>query len=204
MLFWAYPPGWMDRYFAQDYVHIDPIVRRSKCDPSPFLWSEAAPFVRAEHSALASRMFGEAAEFNLKAGFVVPMITLGGVDDGVAGRRSGRCSSEAHGMIAMICAYAIGRAIELRDREKKREALRAHAARGGMPEVGRRRQNRMGNQRDPEHLRAYGRQASGQRAPQAWRRKSRPGRGERHPLGPYWLIACCSGSTPRARLLCSH
>ena len=86
MLMGAFPPGWMDQYFTQDYAHIDPIVRRSKCDPSPFLWSEAAPFVRAEHSAIASRMFGEAAEFNLKAGFVVPMIALGASYGGVAGR----------------------------------------------------------------------------------------------------------------------
>jgi len=121
MLMGAFPPGWMDQYFTQDYAHIDPIVRRSKCDPSPFLWSEAAPFVRAEHSAIASRMFGEAAEFNLKAGFVVPMTPpRGEVIAASLGGEAADVPPEAHGMIAVICAYAIGRAIELRDREKKR------------------------------------------------------------------------------------
>ena len=118
----AFPPGWMDRYVSQDYVHIDPIIRRCKCDLSPFLWSESESFMRREHTALTGRMFGEAAEFNLNAGFTVPMIAPGGgVLAASLGGEVADVPPTARGMIAMICAYAIGRAIELRDREKKRE-----------------------------------------------------------------------------------
>ncbi len=121
LLVGAFPPAWMDRYFTQDYAHIDPIVRRSKCDLSPFLWSEAAPFARAEHSAVVNRMFGEAREFNLKAGFVVPLMTLeGAVIAASLGGEAADVPPEARGMIGMISAFAIGRAIQLRDWERKR------------------------------------------------------------------------------------
>ncbi|MGO9482976.1 MAG: autoinducer binding domain-containing protein [Rhodomicrobium sp.] len=122
LLVGAFPPEWMDRYFAQDYVHIDPIARRSKCDPSPFLWSESVPFARGEHGAAVNRMFGEAREFNLKAGFVVPMNTLEG--DVIAMSLGGEAADlppDARGMISMIGAYAIGRSIELRGWERKRK-----------------------------------------------------------------------------------
>ncbi len=117
----AFPPGWMDRYLAQDYAHIDPVVRRCKHDLSPFLWSESASFTRAEDSAVADRMFGEAREFNLKAGFVVPMITLDGHIVALSlGGEAAEVPPAAHGMIGMISAFAICRAIELRDREGRR------------------------------------------------------------------------------------
>ncbi len=121
LLVGAFPASWMDRYFTQGYAHIDPIVLRSKRDPAPFLWSESVPFARSEHSAIVGRMFGEACEFNLKAGFVVPMTTVDG--DVIAmslGGEAADVAPAAHEMIAMIGAFAIGRAIELRGIERKR------------------------------------------------------------------------------------
>jgi LuxR family transcriptional regulator, quorum-sensing system regulator BjaR1 len=118
----AFPPGWMDRYLAQDYAHIDPVVSRCKHDLSPFLWAESAPFARPENSAAAGRMFGEACEFNLKAGFVVPTITLDGHIVALSlGGEAAEVPPAARGMISLIGAFAIGRAIELRDRERRRK-----------------------------------------------------------------------------------
>jgi LuxR family quorum sensing-dependent transcriptional regulator len=117
----AYPTEWRDRYLDQRYVHIDPVVRRIKRDVSPFLWSEAVPFIQDEHSSDVKRMFGEAGEFRLKAGLAVPLITLEGAAATVSlGGEAIDLPPEARGMIAMISTYAIARAIDLRDRERKR------------------------------------------------------------------------------------
>jgi LuxR family quorum sensing-dependent transcriptional regulator len=118
----AYPAAWIDRYLDQDYVRVDPVVRRIKRDLSPFLWSEATAFADGENGAVVDRLFGEAAEFNLRAGFSVPLITL---DGSVAAVSLGGVAVDmppaARGMIAMISTFAIGRAIDIRDRTKRRQ-----------------------------------------------------------------------------------
>jgi LuxR family transcriptional regulator, quorum-sensing system regulator BjaR1 len=117
----AYPPAWRDRYIERGYVYIDPVVRRLKRDLAPFLWSEAAPFIQEEHSAQVKTLFGEAGEFQLKAGFTVPLLTLEGAAATVAfGGETVDAPPEAFGMIAMISTFAVARAIDLRDRERKR------------------------------------------------------------------------------------
>jgi LuxR family quorum sensing-dependent transcriptional regulator len=118
----AFPPGWMERYLEKDYVHIDPVIRRIGCDLAPFLWSETEPFMRGEHSAAVERMFGEAGEFNLKDGMAVPMLTLDGAIAAVSlGGEAANVPAQERGMINMISAYAIARAIDLRDRDVKRK-----------------------------------------------------------------------------------
>lgn len=121
----AFPPGWMERYLDQDYVHVDPVIRRIKCDLSPFLWSEAAPFANGAHVAAVKRLFGEAGEFNLKAGIAVPMITLDGAIAAVSlGGEIVDAPPAVRGMIGMISTFAIARAIDLRNQERKREHSR--------------------------------------------------------------------------------
>jgi LuxR family transcriptional regulator, quorum-sensing system regulator BjaR1 len=118
----TFPRDWMERYLDQGYVHVDPVIHRIECDLSPFLWSESAPFAQGERSALVQRMFGEAGEFGLKAGFAVPMITIEGAIAAVSlGGKSTDLPPAARGMIAMISTFAIARAIDLRDREHKRK-----------------------------------------------------------------------------------
>ncbi len=118
----AYPDGWRDRYLDQRYVHVDPVVRRISRDLSPFLWSEAAPFAHRDDGAVVSRMFGEAGEFKLNAGFAVPLITLEGAAATVSlGGEAVDLPPEARGMISMISTFAIARAIDLRDKERKRQ-----------------------------------------------------------------------------------
>ena len=116
----AYPAGWMDRYLDQDYARIDPIIHRIKRDPSPFLWPEAAPFPDREHSAIVKKMFDEAGDFNLRVGFAVPLITLDGAVAAVSlGGEAVDMPPEAHAMIGMISAFAIARAIDLRNGGKE-------------------------------------------------------------------------------------
>lgn len=121
----AYPPGWTERYLSQNYRRIDPVVRRAQYDFSPFLWSEAAPFAGQDHGALVKRMFGEASEFNLKAGIAVPMITPDGVVAMMSlGGETADFPRDVLGMIAMMSTFAIGRAIELRNRVVRRQDAR--------------------------------------------------------------------------------
>ena len=115
----AYPAGWMDHYFEQDYGRIDPVALRVQRDLSPFLWSESAPFAGREDDEIVKRMFGEAGEFRLRAGFTVPLITLDGAVAAVSlGGEDVDMPHAARGMISMISTFAIGRAIGIRDRKR--------------------------------------------------------------------------------------
>lgn len=117
----GYPNGWMERYLEREYVHIDPVIRRIQHDLAPFDWTEAAPHVTDETAPIARQMFGEAREHKLLAGFSVPMITLDGSIAAVSlGGEKVDLSPTAPAMISMISSFAIGRAIELRNREFRR------------------------------------------------------------------------------------
>ncbi len=116
----AYPPGWMDRYLNQDYARVDPIIHRIKRDPSPFPWSEDMALPESEHCALAKKMFNEAADFNLRAGFAVPLVTLEGAVAAVSlGGEAVDIPPDAFGMISVISTFAIARAIDIRDRNRR-------------------------------------------------------------------------------------
>ncbi len=118
----AFPAGWMDRYLDQDYARIDPVVRRVVRGNSPFFWSEAVFHAEGERSASVRKMFGEAAEHNLRAGVALPVITLG---DAIVGASLGGEAVDIppgdFGMISMISSFAIVRAIDIRDRAKRRQ-----------------------------------------------------------------------------------
>ena len=118
----AFPAGWMDRYLDQDYARIDPVVRRVEREHSPFFWSEAVFHAEGEHSATVRKMFGEAAEHNLRAGVALPVITLGGAIVGVSlGGETVDIPPDAFGMISVISTFAIARAIDIRDRNRRHQ-----------------------------------------------------------------------------------
>jgi LuxR family quorum sensing-dependent transcriptional regulator len=118
----AFPQGWMEHYLEQGYMHIDPVVRRLEQDQSPFLWSETGPFIAADQHAAVERMFGEARDFRLYAGFAVPMITLEGAIAAVSlAGEAAEIPQAARGMISMICTFAVGRAIDLHNKERRRQ-----------------------------------------------------------------------------------
>jgi LuxR family transcriptional regulator, quorum-sensing system regulator BjaR1 len=117
----AFPKGWMERYLQQEYVHIDPVIRRIQQDLSPFRWSEAAALAPSDQNSTVSRMFGEANEFSLKDGFAVPMLTLDGSIAAVSlGGERLDLPPTAAGMISMVSSFAIARAIELKSQQVRR------------------------------------------------------------------------------------
>jgi LuxR family transcriptional regulator, quorum-sensing system regulator BjaR1 len=115
----SYPPCWLKRYCSQNYLRIDPVIRRIQSEEGPCLWAEAAS---GDLEPAARTMFGEAAEFGLKAGFAVPMLTLDGAFAAVSlGGPAAEIPPEARGMISLVSAFAAGRALELRNRGSRRK-----------------------------------------------------------------------------------
>jgi LuxR family transcriptional regulator, quorum-sensing system regulator BjaR1 len=115
----AYPPDWLKRYCSQDYFRIDPVIRRAQSGAGSFLWAEAAS---GTLEPAARTMFGEAAEFKLKSGFTVSTITLDGDLAVVSlGGAAAEIPPEGRGMISIISAFAMSRALELSNRDKRRK-----------------------------------------------------------------------------------
>jgi len=118
----AFPEGWMERYLEQEYVHIDPVIQRIQHNLMPFRWEESASFVKEHDAKKAAQMLDEAHSLKLVDGFAVPMITLEGAIAAVSLGSSNKIElpPEAPGMISMISSFAIGRAMELSSRFRRR------------------------------------------------------------------------------------
>jgi LuxR family quorum sensing-dependent transcriptional regulator len=107
-----WPAGWWDRYFSQGYLFADPAIRRVTMSPAPFLWDELDPLCR--DNPKAARVMDEAADFRLKSGFTVPLVTLEGEVAGftIAGERV-EMPPHARGMLALLATYALGHSLNL-------------------------------------------------------------------------------------------
>ncbi|MGX7743981.1 helix-turn-helix transcriptional regulator [Rhodopseudomonas parapalustris] len=102
------PPGWKKRYAERNYVFRDPIVTHSRKARSPFLWEEA--YARCECSSDVRLISGEAGEFGLCSGHVVPVQTLdGGVVAISFGGEAPEISEEAKSALTFAANYAVGR-----------------------------------------------------------------------------------------------
>lgn len=66
----GWPPGWFERYVEGNYADIDGVCRFSRATVQPFFWHEVPE--RYYITAQASRVVGEAADFGLRSGYVVP------------------------------------------------------------------------------------------------------------------------------------
>lgn len=115
---WSYPKEWMDRYVDQGYAVIDPIIRRVEQSLSPFLWSEAVNTIPIENLSKAKKMMGEAAEFDLKSGVVIPLLTLDGAFAAVSmGGDYIEIPDNRLGTLNLVASFAMARAIEMRSME---------------------------------------------------------------------------------------
>lgn len=73
----TYPRAWIDRYFAQRYQLIDPVLLESQRTHLPFAWR----FLHNRAAGLTpeqKRLFAEAAEHGICDGFTIPFHTSGG------------------------------------------------------------------------------------------------------------------------------
>lgn len=107
-----WPEEWSGRYFEQGYLFHDPTVHRVTRSIEPFLWSDLPDRTDGRRR----RIMGEAAEFGLRCGFTVPMVTLDGHHAGlsIAGDEAELPFSH-RGVVQFIATYAFARSLLLRE-----------------------------------------------------------------------------------------
>lgn len=108
----GWPEGWMERYAANKYARIDPIVRHVKSSLNPFHWQEASAGL--EKADPGSLFMNEAREFGLGAGIAIPLVTMDGTMALVSlGGERPEIPPLAMGMLSLVSTYAIARALHL-------------------------------------------------------------------------------------------
>lgn len=75
LLLAGWPEGWLEHYGAEDFIHVDPVVRHVKRSTMPFCWSDA-PYASDDRAAL--RVMDDAAAIGLAAGITVPIYRTNG------------------------------------------------------------------------------------------------------------------------------
>lgn len=104
--YFGMPPGWRERYAEAHHCDCDPVFLHALAGRSPALWSECR--VRASGgSPNAMRVFGEAEDFGLNDGFVMPALGFGGVPGAATfGGRHPDLSPGAQLSLRLVGAFA--------------------------------------------------------------------------------------------------
>lgn len=107
ILFQKFPREWAERYNANGYVLRDPIVERLQRDRTPFDWTDAYKSCSSrQHVALIQ---GEASEFGLREGHVVPISVIDGNLAAVSfGGDRINVGPEGLAMLSFAASYAVG------------------------------------------------------------------------------------------------
>src|ERR1700712_853384 len=63
----AWPGEWFERYVAENYVHIDPVINHTKMSDEAFVWSEALADRPIDRRA--KKLMNEATDFGMIDGF---------------------------------------------------------------------------------------------------------------------------------------
>ena len=69
----SYAPEWQDRYFAEKYRDIDPVIRTANSTMRAFTW--AAPCLRHCRMKDIWRFYSEAGDFGIRSGISIPVRT---------------------------------------------------------------------------------------------------------------------------------
>lgn len=113
-----FPEGWAARYNDRGYLFRDPVFHRLQTDMQPFSWADS--YASCPNLADLTLIGGEAAEFGLTDGYVVPVTTL---DHRVAavsfgGRREG-LAPDAAAALNFAVSFAVGHFLQLRGAQKR-------------------------------------------------------------------------------------
>ncbi|MBN9489793.1 MAG: LuxR family transcriptional regulator [Alphaproteobacteria bacterium] len=107
------PPGWVERYNSRGYVYRDPIVDRLQSERSPFSWRDA--YAWAASSADVRLIKGEAREFHLNDGYVVPITLLDGSLAAISfGGDHIDLSPDDQSILGFAASYALGTLLQHR------------------------------------------------------------------------------------------
>lgn len=118
IFFQHFPKEWAIRYNDRGYVLRDPIVHRLQSDRNPFEWQEA--YVSCANSDDVAVIGGEASEFGLKAGFVVPVPLLDGSVAAVSfGGGHSEVRSEDRAALGFVANYAVGNLLHLKESRER-------------------------------------------------------------------------------------
>jgi LuxR family quorum sensing-dependent transcriptional regulator len=114
ILFQHFPEEWAARYNDRGYVFRDPIVHRLQHDRNAFEWRDA--YASCSSSEDVALIQGEASEFGLKVGFVIPVSTLdGGVTAVSFGGRHSDVGPEHRATLSFVATYAVGNFLHFRE-----------------------------------------------------------------------------------------
>jgi LuxR family quorum sensing-dependent transcriptional regulator len=118
VLFQRFPSEWAGRYNERGYVFRDPIVHRLQTDRAPFDWNDAYESCPFEDDVELIR--GEAAEFGLRTGHVVPVSMLDGGLAAVSfgGSRAAVCP-EGRAVLGFVASYAVGNFLHYRESRQR-------------------------------------------------------------------------------------
>jgi LuxR family quorum sensing-dependent transcriptional regulator len=72
------PPEWFKLYTRNQYVRVDPVVRRCRQSANPFEWSEAPYDIKNEPRA--AEVMQRATDFRMSRGFIVPIHSVAGYE----------------------------------------------------------------------------------------------------------------------------
>ncbi|MGF3022888.1 autoinducer binding domain-containing protein [Methylobacterium aquaticum] len=174
------PAQWSERYEECGYIHHDPVVAHTRRMNGLFRWSEA-PVGRDER--LARTIMGEASEIGLRDGYCIPIQDLTCTRIVSFGGAHLDLPDQAVSGLHMLGIYAD---LAVRDLRRPGPAATAGApagsaallaARDRVHQVGRRRQDRLGDLRDPVAVAPHRRKLSQHGGAEAGGDQPRPSRG---------------------------
>jgi LuxR family quorum sensing-dependent transcriptional regulator len=115
------PRGWTSRYNEQQYVFRDPIITHLQTARAPFSWDDAYnECLRPDDVQLIQ---GEANEFGLRGGHVVPVPTLDGTIAAISfGGDNADFDDEAKDALTFAAGYAVGRLLHVPRRVESEKA----------------------------------------------------------------------------------
>lgn len=106
------PSEWMKRYNERNYVFRDPIVSHLQTARTPFSWGDA--YEQCSRPEDVRLIHGEAREYGLRYGHVVPVPTLDGAITAISfGGRHPEVSDEAKDALTFAASYAVGRLLHV-------------------------------------------------------------------------------------------
>jgi LuxR family transcriptional regulator, quorum-sensing system regulator BjaR1 len=107
----GWPLGWQQRYHAERFVHIDPVIRHIRRSIDPFLWREALDAPGRHDGRI---VLEEARAFGLVEGFCVPLHHVGGGESGLSfGGERLAPSDDERTALHLIGIYALSAAREI-------------------------------------------------------------------------------------------
>ena len=111
----GWPSEWQQRYQANRFVHIDPVISHIRGTTDPFLWQDAVDAAGSSHGMI---VMNEARAYALNEGLCVPFHQLDGSEAGVSfGGQKIRLSSDERAALHLVAIYAMSAAKSITRRQ---------------------------------------------------------------------------------------